>query len=1136
MRIDVETSKIELEEEYGAVLKNVASEAEHAATAVEEYGRAAQRTSQAHNRSYIAPTVPSLSLRRLRQWEKEASIPQPSIIDLIISSDVNTGSGAVSEGLQSAQDPRLRQIGTFGSRLTSGAGLGFTADKYLRGDAQQGLPAFLKYLDVTSDVALSLGSLSTLGGLAPTGTAVSGGAAFLAALPFGPAGIGLAGLALIGKHIHNKEQTRLRASEALAAERYRTKHHYIQAGLDTSALGAERRLDETYDTLRGYDESVRSLTGMNVDDFLEGQATRSHTGIFKSFRKGKGPAGVLSDAQMQTLDTIEQLVVTYRKLADEAEQTEKAAAEYAEGHALEYLMGITNGDDGVLELLDRLENSPTYNQTNTIYQEIRERYGKDAKEVEEAFRVVDLARQRLQAASEAGREISNAYTEAATARAELTQEERQGVQVKAEAVQVSNKQAAAERALAGAQTAQGQATKANAQAEAEQRAGRQDLAAQSRNLEKQTRQQTTATDAQVRTTESLTKETLAAGKQMAATTRRVEDGAAAHSGLTQALRVHQERVTPLTEAYRALSAQIGATVGDVLSGEVSLKDVWESLGRGALETVRKLGRQVVDSLLGDVRDLGRGLPDVIFGPFGGARGSIGFGGSLGFLPSFLAGGSPGGLPAGFPTFPTFPPGGGFPFGGFPVGGGSQLWNAGAATVARYLPFTAPTLASYGFAVSPIGLGIGSGGVAPGLNAGALGVTPRYAAPVPGVNAPPAAGFGPFSPAALGALGGLGGGYGGTALLGALGYQPGLASTIGGFAGGIAGSLATPALTALLAPALGPLAPVLGPLFGTFFGTTLGGLFGFQPTRIDSEKRGIRAFFREEVPGYDYQRKESRNVTGLNLARAAGLDVGPAYLAASLPYVLAADNGGVGTVQRFHNIGVSGLGRSGASLQQARAAALRAAQRTGTHTTAGAIEALNRSLAGGFDRRRDRFTIDKILRDVRGNGGDPRPTRDPVRLRNVVAGIIDIQTEFASFVDSSRLAADILADETEQALTAAGRDAGQYADVLDRIRDGSTHAAEALREIGGIDFKDLTFTAALVAIGWGVRERVGNVGRGLLDSLLIFARELRHRLSEVIFGQPRGAVGSFRHSIGDSFLTFFSPMVPTIPSSGTSSRI
>ena len=540
-----------------------------------------------------------------------------------------------------------------------------------------------------------------------------------------------------------------------------------------------------------------------------------------------------------------------------------------------------------------------------------------------------------------------------------------------------------------------------------------------------------------------TQHTRKATEQVSDATERLTELTGALVTTDAGLTTHSEHVGYVTEAYRELSAQIDDTIGDVLAGAGSFKEAWEALGRGVLDTVKHLGRQLLDSLLGSVRDVGRRLADVIFGQVHGALGSFGFGASRGFLPS-VPGASLGGFPIGLPTYPggggIF--NGGFTGLGFPGTGGSLLWNAGAAGVARVLPFTAPTLASYGFVVNPIGLGTGVGGG------------------VPGVNAPPAAGFGPFSPAALGALGGLGGSYGGNALLGAFGYRPGLASTVGGFAGGIAGSFATPVLTALLGPALGPLAPIVGPLFGTFFGTALGGLFGLQPTRIDSEKRAIRAFFREEVPGYDYQRKESRNVTGLNLARAAGLDVGNAYLAASLPYVLATDNGGLGTVQRFRNIGVSGLGRSGATLQQARAAALRTAQRTGAHTTEGAIAALNRSLAGGFDRKSDPFTAGEVLENVWGHARarETRPTRDPVRLRDVVAGIIDIQTEFAAFVDSGRLAADILADETEQALTAAGRDASQFADVIASIRDGSTHAAEALREIGGLEFRDLTFTA------------------------------------------------------------------------------
>ena len=609
------------------------------------------------------------------------------------------------------------------------------------------------------------------------------------------------------------------------------------------------------------------------------------------------------------------------------------------------------------------------------------------------------------------------------------------------------------------------------------------------------------------------KKTRALGLMQAAFEGVAEQAAAT----SHAQAAHGEHVIVLTKAYRALSEQVGATIGAVLSGEVSFKEAWESLGRGVLETVRNLGQQVMDSLLGYVRNLGRGLPDVIFGPFRGTRGSIGFGGSLGFLPSFLAGGSPGGLPAGFPTFPTFPPGGGFPFGGFPVGGGSQLWNAGAATVARYLPFTAPTLASYGFVVNPVGLGTGASGG------------------VPGVNAPPAAGFGPFSPAALGALGGLGGAYGGTALLGALGYQPGLASTIGGFAGGIAGSLATPALTALLAPALGPLAPVLGPLFGTFFGTTLGGLFGFQPTRIDTEKRGLRDWFRDVAPGFDYQRKEGRVASGLGSARAAGLDVENAYLVAGLPYTLQADDAGLGTLTRYRNIGVAGLGRSGASRATARKTALRIAGKSGVDTTEGAVGYLNRALGGGFDR--DPFTVAEVLENRDENAGETRHSRTRiVRLRDVVAGIIDIQTEFAGFVDSSRLAARVLADETEQALRTAGRDAGDYADVLGRIRDGSTHAAEALREIGGLDCAgEGSFTEALVAIGWGVRERIGKVGRSSLDSLLSSVQGLRRGLSGVIFGKVRRAFDLLGHSAKDGFLTFLSPMLSIISINENPSR-
>ena len=81
----------------------------------------------------------------------------------------------------------------------------------------------------------------------------------------------------------------------------------------------------------------------------------------------------------------------------------------------------------------------------------------------------------------------------------------------------------------------------------------------------------------------------------------------------------------------------------------------------------------------------------------------------------------------------------------------------------------------------------------------------------------------------------------------------------------------------------------------------------------------------------------------------------------------------------------------------------------------------------------------------------------------------------------------------------------------------------------------SFTEALASLGRRVLERSGDSGRGPLDSLLLSVRDLMRGLSDVIFGQLRGAIGFFERSAGDGFLTFFSPTVPIIPSSGTPSR-
>ena len=109
------------------------------------------------------------------------------------------------------------------------------------------------------------------------------------------------------------------------------------------------------------------------------------------------------------------------------------------------------------------------------------------------------------------------------------------------------------------------------------------------------------------------------------------------------LATHGASIATIRQAHSRLSEQIG----DVLSGAVSFKEAWESLGRGVLDRVKHLGRQLLDSLLGSVRDVGRRLADVIFGQGHGTLGSFGLGASRGFLPSVsptalisLGGGTP----------------------------------------------------------------------------------------------------------------------------------------------------------------------------------------------------------------------------------------------------------------------------------------------------------------------------------------------------------------------------------------------------------------------------------------------------------------------------------------------------------------
>ena len=72
----------------------------------------------------------------------------------------------------------------------------------------------------------------------------------------------------------------------------------------------------------------------------------------------------------------------------------------------------------------------------------------------------------------------------------------------------------------------------------------------------------------------------------------------------------------------------------------------------------------------------------------------------------------------------------------------------------------------------------------------------------------------------------------------------------------------------------------------------------------------------------------------------------------------------------------------------------------------------------------RFTRSEVLENVAENEGEGRDTRNrQVRLTNVLAGIIDLSTEFNEHIDSSALAAELTADEIEQALGVPGQKPG-----------------------------------------------------------------------------------------------------------------
>ena len=301
-------------------------------------------------------------------------------------------------------------------------------------------------------------------------------------------------------------------------------------------------------------------------------------------------------------------------------------------------------------------------------------------------------------------------------------------------------------------------------------------------------------------------------------------------------------------------------------------------------------------------------------------------------------------------------------------------------------------------------------------------------------------LGRFGGATLGSgLLGAGAGYlGGTLGQAAFGLRPSTAGSIGSGLGSVAG-------LALGGP--------IGALLGSFFGSGLG--FLGQPTRISLEKRGIDDFF-QDVVGVNTPGRESR--TGRYLGPARQAPIGGTEDALSLigvGYALAVDEGGLGTVARVRNQGLAGFGRAGLSLEEGQRNALQLAGAVGIDDP---FALINRASLGGFDRGADQFTRSEVLENVRENEGETRPTRNrQVRLVDVVSGGVDLVTGFDPSIDSRAVARNVVGNETEQALVAQGRDPEQFREQIDAIRDGSLEAAEALTQIGGIEFSDLTFS-------------------------------------------------------------------------------
>ena len=292
------------------------------------------------------------------------------------------------------------------------------------------------------------------------------------------------------------------------------------------------------------------------------------------------------------------------------------------------------------------------------------------------------------------------------------------------------------------------------------------------------------------------------------------------------------------------------------------------------------------------------------------------------------------------------------------------------------------------------------------------------------------------------------GYGlGTGLTSQLGFRSGTGSQVAGGIGGAAGFL---------------LGGPLGAGIGSFFGGALGSLFDGQVTRISLEKEAIEDFVEDvfeaiNLPDISVPRRESTVGRYLGPARQTDLaDVENALRAAGIAFALGQEDGGLGTVARVGNQTLAGAGRAGLSEQELQAGALGLARQLGVDSAEDFIRTFTRALRGGFDR--DEFSRLEVLENFAENADETRSTRNrQVTLIETLAGGIDLIAGFAEGVDSLGLAARLTSQEIEQALQAQGRDTAEYADVIQQVRDNALGAAQALTEIGGLEFDDLTFS-------------------------------------------------------------------------------